>query len=183
MTPSRPAAPGGSPTRRRARERARCIRRSARALRRQPGAPAQGRARPHRHSRGRRARAAAAAADRLLPARQGAERLERQLLHDRSDRQHVLRERPHRRRQERDPRHDRDRGAGLGDLDPGRHLRGRLARRVRPPQLVRADGAVLRGRSYGCALDPVRAVHLHRVDRRAPARPTPATRARWRCRC
>ena len=61
-----------------------------------------------------------------------------ELLHDRPDRQHVLRELEHRRDQERDPRHDRDRRAGLGDRRPDRHRRRGVARRVRPRELVRA---------------------------------------------
>ena len=48
-----------------------------------------------------------------------------ELLHDRPDRQHVLRRLEHRRHQERDPRHDRDRRAGLGDRDPDRRSASR----------------------------------------------------------
>ena len=54
------------------------------------------------------------AVDRLLPAEQGPVLVELELLHDRPHRQHLLQELHHRRRTERDHRHDRDRRARLG---------------------------------------------------------------------
>ena len=92
-------------------------------------------------------RAGAARADHLLPAPQGARGVERELLHDRPERQ-LLRQ--SRRDPQRDPRHARDRRAGDADLGPDRDRRRPVPDRVRQavagsPNIVRYFVDVMTG--------------------------------------
>ena len=73
----------------------------------------------------------------------------------------------HRRHQERDPRHDRDRRARLGDRDPDRDRRGGVARRVRhAPAGSRSTVRFFVDVLTGVPVDHLRPVRLHRADRR-----------------
>ena len=101
--------------------------------------------------------------DHLLPAPQRSERVERQLLHDRSERQ-LLRQ-PGRDPQ-RDPRLARDRRARHADLGPDRDRRRPVPDRVRQGRSVRERRPLLRRRDDGRAVDHVRPVHLHRAGDR-----------------
>ena len=98
---------------------------------------------------------------------QGPRRVELGLLHDRPDRQHVLQDLEHRRHQERDPRHDRDRRARLARS----RCRSAIGVAVWLVEYGRDSWfaqrrALLRRRAHRRALDRVRPVHLHRADRR-----------------
>ena len=158
--------------------------RPARALRRQPGAAGA-------RTGSRAARSLAGTVIALIPLvlivyyllQQGPGLVEPELLHDRPDRQHVLQELEHRRHQERDPRHDRDRRAGLGDRGADRRRRRGVARRVRHAAagsrtLVRFFVDVLTG-----VPSIVFGLFVYIVLVVGTGTPTPATRARSRCRC
>src|SRR4051794_14974855 len=129
-----------------------------RSRRHQQGPRAQGPHRPGdaRARHGHRARAAFP--DHLLPAEEGARRLELALLHDRPDGE--LPRRPGG-REVGHPRDDRDGRDRSGDRDPDRRRRRAVSHRVRRRRAAGQGRALPHRRDDRRAVDRLRPVHLH----------------------